>query len=389
MCSHCSPAWAESTWGSNGQECESLDNAKPTVRPGWCFNAIGRMCLAIPMSPSSTRNGLRPMKYQPLKKMTEEQVEEAVRMYQSGLSLAKCAEPFGVSRQSMHDLLKRRIKLRDRLEAIPRLTDEERSKVQEKRNRALRRYRSRAKRITRAQTEAVKQRDKVCVKCSAPGADIDHIVPVMKGGQTEMSNLQFLCKECHIEKSRTDWKGVSRKEATQSTSFAEASRDHAKTCQSPANEKDSMVNDQSCSTKQPESLTLFSATEDGSSLRMYPDSFPQTVDETSVPFSRRWPNSGFTTSPGECWTADTSECPSGGGVFSSLPDVLEATVPSRFFLSPKAAAGILRRANKRGRDLPEPLDRALRALSETVPGSGDGKSARRMPLVESSSREAA
>jgi hypothetical protein len=109
-------------------------------------------------------------------------------------------------------------------------------------------------------------------------------------------------------------------------------------------------------------MTLFGQ-EDGSSLRTYPDFFHQTTDEISESFSRRWPKSGFTTSLGECWTADTSECPSGGGEFSSLPDVLEDQVHSRFYLSPKAAAGILRRAEKRGRELPAHLAKALRDLA--------------------------
>lgn len=358
-------AWADWISDLNGPGSESSDSAKPMLPAEKCCDGTGPECRCQKTSEPSMPNGVEQMelKYQPLRKLTEEQVEEAIRMYQSGLSLAKCAEPFGVSRQSMHDLLKRRIELRDRIEALPRLTDEERSKVQEKRNRALKRYRTRAKRITKAQTDAVKERDRVCVKCGEPGVDVDHIVPVMKGGQTEMDNLQLLCKPCHINKSRDDWKGVSRKGATQSTSFAEASRDHARTCRSQENERDLPVNDQDCSSRQPESLTLFSDPEGGSSLRMFPDFFPQTVDEISPSFSRRWPTSGFMTSPGECWTADTSECPSGGGVFSSLPDVLEATVPSRFFLSPKAAAGILRRAEKRGRPVPAPLERALRELS--------------------------
>lgn len=152
-----------------------------------------------------------------------------------------------------------------------------------------------------------------------------------------------------------------------SISSVEAS--HARTCRSQENERDLPVNDQDCSSRQPESLTLFSDPEGGSSLRTFPDFFPQTADGISESFSRRWPTSGFTTSPGECWTADTSECPSGGGVFSSLPDVLEATVPSRFFLSPKAAAGILRRAEKRGKDLPPALGQALRARSEEETGA--------------------
>ena len=359
-------AWADWISALNAPASESSGNAKRMLPAEKCCDGTGPECRCQKTSEPSMPNGVEQMelKYQPLRKLTEEQVEEAIRMYQSGLSLAKCAEPFGVSRQSMHDLLKRRIELRDRIEALPRLTDEERSKVQEKRNRASRRYRSKAARITAAQIKAVKDRDKACVKCGAEGVDIDHITPVSAGGQTEMGNLQLLCKPCHIEKTRQDWKGViQRDSANRSTSCSADSRDHAKTSRSPENAPASTVNDQDCSSRQPESLTLFSDPEGGSSLRMFPDFFPQTVDEISPSFSRRWPTSGFMTSPGECWTADTSECPSGGGVFSSLPDVLEATVPSRFFLSPKAAAGILRRAEKRGKPVPAPLERALRELS--------------------------
>ena len=148
----------------------------------------------------------------------------------------------------------------------------------------------------------------------------------------------------------------------QSTSSAEASR--AKTSQSPGNAPDSQASDPDSSLRQPESLTLFSDTADGFSLRMFPDSFPQTADEISPSYSRRWPTSGFTTSPGECWTVDSSECHSDGGAFSSLPDVLVADVPPRFYLSPKAAAGIIRRAEKRGKELPEHLDETLRLLSK-------------------------
>ena len=151
--------------------------------------------------------------------------------------------------------------------------------------------------------------------------------------------------------------------------ISSAEDSHAKTCQSQENERGLPVNAQDCSSTQHESQTLFSGTEDGSSLRTYPDSFPAMEDLTSGSYSRRWPTSGFTTSPGELWTVDTSECPNGGGEYSSLPDVLEATVPERFYLSQKAAAGILRRAEKRGKELPRPLESALRALSEPETGA--------------------
>jgi hypothetical protein len=103
-----------------------------------------------------------------------------------------------------------------------------------------------------------------------------------------------------------------------------------------------------------------------SSSRTFPDYFPAKADEISPSFSRRWPSSGFTTSPGECWTADTSECPSGGGVSSCLADVIQDNVASKYFLSPRAAAGILRRAEKRGRELPSHLLAALEAVARTT-----------------------
>lgn len=49
-----------------------------------------------------------------LKKLTPEQAEECVRMYQSGLSLQPIADYFKVSRQAMWDLLSRRIELRSK-----------------------------------------------------------------------------------------------------------------------------------------------------------------------------------------------------------------------------------------------------------------------------------
>jgi hypothetical protein len=65
---------------------------------------------------------------------------------------------------------------------------------------------------------------------------------------------------------------------------------------------------------------------------------------------------------GVCLTASFSESPSAAAV-CSLSDVLESHVPQRFFLSAKAAAGILRRAKKRGRTLPSRLQAALESLA--------------------------
>jgi len=70
---------------------------------------------------------------------------------------------------------------------------------------------------------------------------------------------------------------------------------------------------------------------------------------------------------GGCWTLNTSEWPNDAAV-CSLSQALEANPDRRYFLSPRACAGILRRAEKRGNRLPEPLDAALRAVAgQTTP----------------------
>lgn len=66
-------------------------------------------------------------------------------------------------------------------------------------------------------------------------------------------------------------------------------------------------------------------------------------------------------------TLNTTGCHSGANV-SSLSDVLEdaPTVPRKYFLSPTACRGSLRRAGKRGRELPPALQRALQAVAEST-----------------------
>lgn len=50
---------------------------------------------------------------------------------------------------------------------------------------------------------------------------------------------------------------------------------------------------------------------------------------------------------------------------SSLSQVLETgSIPERFFLSGKACAGILRRAEKRGKALPPALQQALETVAQ-------------------------
>lgn len=75
-----------------------------------------------------------------------------------------------------------------------------------------------------------------------------------------------------------------------------------------------------------------------------------------------WQNSGMG-SPTEFMTLSTLEWPSDAAV-CSLSDVLETgEVPQRYFLSATACQGILRRAAKRGKELPPALHEALAAVA--------------------------
>lgn len=108
---------------------------------------------------------------------------------------------------------------------------------------------------------------------------------------------------------------------------------------------------------------------DGWYGRTSPESLVPTADGTLVPSSEGWGNSA-TGGPTGCLTLNTSEWTglsvpfrNVGGV-CSLSDVLETKpVPQRYFLSKTACAGILRRAEKRGKDLPPQLEKALKSVA--------------------------
>ena len=105
----------------------------------------------------------------------------------------------------------------------------------------------------------------------------------------------------------------------------------------------------------------------GSSGKMYRASLAPTEERTSKRSSAKLMKSGIL-SRGECWTLNTCEWTDTLVPFRkeegvcSLSDILESgDIPPRYFLSKGACTGILRRAAKRGRALPEALRQALEA----------------------------
>ena len=97
----------------------------------------------------------------------------------------------------------------------------------------------------------------------------------------------------------------------------------------------------------------------GSSLKMSQVSCHLTAEGILESSSGKWQKSGMG-SPTEFWTLNSSESRS-EDVESSLSDILEeiGEVPPRYYLSEKACRGILRRARRRGKQLPNTLEQAL------------------------------
>ena len=95
--------------------------------------------------------------------------------------------------------------------------------------------------------------------------------------------------------------------------------------------------------------------------------FSLVTEERTLPVSLKgWLNSGMG-SPTEFLTLNISECHKDASV-CLLSDILETgAVPRRFYLSPKACAGILRRAARRGKELPPALHHALKAVADSGP----------------------
>ena len=71
--------------------------------------------------------------------------------------------------------------------------------------------------------------------------------------------------------------------------------------------------------------------------------------------------------PGEFSTLNISESPN-DAVECSLSAILIPNAPARYYLSAKACAGILRRAENRGKKLPERLETVLRSVASTLQG---------------------
>ena len=126
--------------------------------------------------------------------------------------------------------------------------------------------------------------------------------------------------------------------------------------QSPENGEDLKIQEETSCLNIAELLEPFARnTSSGKTSREH---FQATKDGTFLPSSGRWLTSGIAYA-GECSMLNGLESPK-EDVECSLSEVLEKTpVDSKFYLSERAAKGILERAKKRGKTIPPKLKAAL------------------------------
>jgi predicted DNA-binding protein YlxM (UPF0122 family) len=129
-----------------------------------------------------------------LRKLTEDNVCEAMKLYQSGLSLAKVADYFSVSRQALWDLLRRRgLRMRSQLRYGTENHFHRGGKTASDRAQNL---------LEEAVEKGIVKRGRICETCKT-------IPPTFKNGRTGIQahhsdynkplDVMWLCQKCHHE----------------------------------------------------------------------------------------------------------------------------------------------------------------------------------------------
>ena len=124
-----------------------------------------------------------------LKKLNPDQVAQATQMYVSGMSLQEIGDFFSVSRQAMHDLLKRRTTLRPQ-------------KRHGKENHFYRGGKSSDDKVWNITEKAIKRGILVPTPCETCGADGEmsdgrNIVQAHHDDYNKPLDVRWLCQPCH------------------------------------------------------------------------------------------------------------------------------------------------------------------------------------------------
>ena len=134
----------------------------------------------------------------------------------------------------------------------------------------------------------------------------------------------------------------------------------AKGSQSPDSERDCKTIDLVLHSRISNVLNKFSP--NGYCGKTYLGYCPVTTGKTTELSSQSLMNSGIVYL-GQYWTANGFPYRKGGGA-CSLSDILEdGNVQQKYYLSPKACKGILRRARARRKKIPQALETALKTVA--------------------------
>lgn len=187
-----------------GFESEGFEVIWMVERDPFCRAALAKHWPGVPVynDVMLIRGGDMPGQ---LKKLTQEQVDEAVRLYGSGLSLGDLGDYYGVSRQSMWDLLRRRTELRPR----------ERSGADNHFFRGGSRDDDRAQNLLETALErGIVEPRTTCEACGAtpePMSDGRRAIQAHHDDYNKPLEVRWLCQPCHHAWHQTH-RAVPRKE---------------------------------------------------------------------------------------------------------------------------------------------------------------------------------
>ena len=127
-----------------------------------------------------------------LRKLTPEQAEESVRLYDQGLSCGQIGAYFGVSRQSMWDLLRRRTTMRSRLRYGKDNHFYRGGTTADDKAQNL---------LEQALEDGIIERHYICEACGDSGAFVDgrNKVQAHHDDYNKPLTVRWLCQKCHHE----------------------------------------------------------------------------------------------------------------------------------------------------------------------------------------------
>ena len=181
-----------------GFERAGIETVLQAERDPWALEVLARHWPGMErvtdvrdVSPDTAYNAS--MKKQPLIKLTEDKLAEAIRRYDAGESLAPIAKDMGVSRQSMWDVLRRRTVMRPQ----KRYGDE--NHFYRGGSFAEDQAHNKVEKAVKSGRMARPDDCGRCGGCGVPFKDGRHPIQAHHDDYTKPLDVRWLCQPCHHE----------------------------------------------------------------------------------------------------------------------------------------------------------------------------------------------